>query len=314
MARVLDQDTGACAALPSHASPPAFSEFAQKHARGARGTLGLLRETDGPVARQVVLPTYHWMGSRRCDMGGAPARITSAVRLPAASLPRRIANVTPDDASIRRDRARKRVPVERFPADPITPYASIRALVRSGDLLLCSGNYWFSKLLRKASNSCWSHVGFVMESDSSEGALVLESVERLGVRTVPLAKYLDDYDDEGHPYPGGIALARHRDFAARANPDMLRQLGRAAAERFGYAYAADQIGRIAARIAASRLANECEEWPELERRGDYVCSEYVGDCYRSVGIEIKPVRRGVLAPADFARDPAVELLAVLRAA
>jgi hypothetical protein len=239
-------------------------------------------------------------------------RTTSTVRLPAASLLRRIANVTPDDATRRRDRGRKRVPVERFPTDPVTPYADIRALVRSGDLLLCSGNYWFSKLLRKASDSCWSHVGFVMESDEADGALVLESVERLGVRTVPLAKYLDDYDDEGHPYQGGVALARHRDFAARANPEMLRQLGRVAAERFGYAYAADQIGRIAARITASRLANEREEWSELERRGDYVCSEYVGDCYRSVGLEIKPARRGFIAPADFARDPAVELLGVLR--
>ena len=93
---------------------------------------------------------------------------------------------------------------------------------------------------------------------------------------------------------------------------MLRQLARSAADRFGYAYGADQIARIAARITASRLAREREEWPELERRGDYVCSEYVGDCYRSVGIEIKPVQHGFLAPADFARDPAVELLGVLR--
>ena len=215
------------------------------------------------------------------------------------------------DSSRRRDRARKRVPVERFPGDPVTPYESIRALVCSGDLLLCSGNYWFSKLLRKASGSCWSHVGFVMKTDD-DGALVLESVERLGVRTVPLTKYLEDYDDEGHPYQGGVVLARHRDFAERADPGVLQQLARVAAERFGYAYGADQIGRIAARITASRLAQDREDWSELERRGDYVCSEYVSDCYRSVGIEIKPVRRGFVAPADFARDPAVELLGVLR--
>jgi hypothetical protein len=217
-------------------------------------------------------------------------------------------------ASTRRDRALKRVPVERFPTDPVTPYTEIGALARSGDLLLCSGNYWFSKLLRKASDSCWSHVGLVMRTDEADGLLVLESVERLGVRTVPLSKYLEDYDDEGHPYQGGVALARHRDFAARSNPEVLRQLARAAAERFGYAYGADQIGRIAARITASRLAQERDEWSELERRGDYICSEYVSDCYRSLGVEIKPARRGFVAPADFARDPAVELLAVLRRA
>jgi hypothetical protein len=207
----------------------------------------------------------------------------------------------------------KRIPVERFPTDPVTQYADIRALVRSGDLVLCSGSYWFSKLLRKASASCWSHVGLLMRTaEGDDGLLVLESVERLGVRTVPLASYFEDYDGEGHPYQGGIVLARHRDFAARANPDVLRQLAGSASERFGYAYAADQIGRIAARITASRLAPEREDWPELERRGDYICSEYVSDCYRSVGIEIKPAQRGFIAPADFARDPAIELVGVLR--
>jgi hypothetical protein len=217
-----------------------------------------------------------------------------------------------DDVSRRRDRARKGVPVDRFPADPVKSYEELQKLARSGDLLLCSGSYWFSKLLRKASDSCWSHVGLLMRSDDADDLLVLESVERLGVRTVPLAKYLEDYDDEGHPYQGGIVLARHREFAARANPDVLRQLAGAATERFGYTYGADQIGRIAARITASRLAQGREEWSELERRGDYICSEYVSDCYRSVGIEIKARHPGFLAPADFARDPAVELLGVLR--
>jgi hypothetical protein len=212
-----------------------------------------------------------------------------------------------------RDRAVRRVPVERFPTDAITPYPDLRPLLRSGDLLLCSGSYWFSKLLRTATESCWSHVGLVMRLEEVDRVMVLESVERFGVRTVPLTKYLNDYDSEGHPYQGGMVLARHRSFAERANPDVMRQLGRAAVDRFGYAYSGDQIARIAARITASRLGAH-QEWPELKRRGDYICSEYVSDCYHSVGIQIKADRRGFVAPADFARDPAIELLGVLRRA
>jgi len=211
-----------------------------------------------------------------------------------------------------RERAQRRLSVDRFPSDPVTPYADLRPQIRSGDLLFCSGNYWFSKLLRKATESCWSHVGFVMPIDEIDRVMVLESVERFGVRTVPLSKYLSDYDNEGHPYQGGIVLARHRYFTGQANPEVMRQLGRAAVDRFGYAYSSDQIARIPARITAARLGGDQDEWSELERRGDYICSEYVSDCYRCVGIQIKPNRRGFVSPADFARDPAVDLLAVLR--
>lgn len=77
--------------------------------------------------------------------------------------------------------------------------------------------------------------------------------EPVGVRTVPLRKYLEDYDSHGNPYPGRLAIARHRDFAGRASRTALRNLGRFAVDLFGYPYDKNEIARIAARIVASRL-------------------------------------------------------------
>ena len=72
----------------------------------------------------------------------------------------------------------------------------------------------FSRMIQKSTGSAWSHVGFVMRLDAIDRVMVLESVEPLGVRTVPLRKYLQDYDSRGNkPYPGGVVIARHKAFS-----------------------------------------------------------------------------------------------------
>lgn len=65
-------------------------------------------------------------------------------------------------------------------------------------------------MTQAATRSDWSNIGFILRLDAIDRVMVFESVERLGVRTVPLSKYLSDYDNEGNPYPGGFVLARHR--------------------------------------------------------------------------------------------------------
>ena len=93
-------------------------------------------------------------------------------------------------------------------------YAAFRHKIRNGEVLLCSGKAVFSKLIQRATGSIWSHVGFVMRMDSIDRVMVLESVESIGVRTVPLSTYLRDYDSEGHPYKGRMVLLRHKNFAS----------------------------------------------------------------------------------------------------
>ena len=82
-----------------------------------------------------------------------------------------------------------------FPRREKQDYDKFRHQIASGDLLLCSGSGMFSRMIQASTKSVWSHVGFVMRLDSIDRIMVLESVEPLGVRTVPLIKYLTDYDN-----------------------------------------------------------------------------------------------------------------------
>ncbi|UCD76621.1 MAG: hypothetical protein JSV91_06785 [Phycisphaerales bacterium] len=176
---------------------------------------------------------------------------------------------------------------------------------------MCSGSAWFSRMIQRATKSVWSHVAFVMRLDRIDRVMVLESVESIGVRTVPLRKYMEDYDSKGNAYPGGLVIARHDDFAARATDSKRRRLGQFAVDLFGYPYDNKEIAKIAARIVASKLPFSSKEKRELKQDPEYICSEYVWECYRRIGVPITHDRRGFISPADFARDPRVKLKAVL---
>ncbi len=202
--------------------------------------------------------------------------------------------------------------VKRFPRRDVSNYDEFKSEIASGDLLLCSGSGIFSRLIQRTTDSIWSHVGFVMRLDSIDRIMVLESVEPLGVRTVPLVKYLTDYDNSGNPYPGGLAIARHKSFGTKATALKLRKFAQHAISLFGYPYDKDEILKIAGRIAASRLPFSQEERKALRRDREYICSEYVWECYAKLGIRIEHDKRGFIAPADFAKAKEVKLQAVLK--
>ena len=192
-----------------------------------------------------------------------------------------------------------------FPQLPVKLYADIRNEIRSGDILLCSGCYMFSKLIQKATGSCWSHVAYVLRLDSIDRVMVLESIEGKGVRTIPLSEYVANFEGTGKGYEGRLALARHGEFGSKANPENLKLMSQFAVDRFAYPYDEEEIARITARIVGSFLGFEKGE---IERDQEYICSEYVYECYRILGIEVPYGARGFVAPADFARDERVEFL------
>lgn len=82
---------------------------------------------------------------------------------------------------------------------------------------------------------------------------------------------------------------------------------------FGYPYDKDEIAKIAARIARSFILLSRDDQKAIKRDREYICSEYVWECYRDFGIRIKTDSKGFVAPADFAKTKEVELQAVLRA-
>ena len=197
--------------------------------------------------------------------------------------------------------------IATFPKAREQDYQVLRASLESGDLLLCSGTRMFSRLIKKFTKSDWSHVAFVIRLKAIDRVMVLESVESVGVRTVPLSTYLIDYSGSGRGYSGGMVLARHTDLANKLADDseVLSYLIQSAVDLLGYPYDKDEILRIAGRIVFGD-----QQDPTRDR--EYICSEFVHECYKRVGIDIPFNRKGYIAPADFASQAKVNLVGVLK--
>lgn len=195
--------------------------------------------------------------------------------------------------------------MEEFPLLPSKRYKELRHEIRSGDLLLCSGNSVFSTLIKKATGSVWSHVGFILRIDSIDRIMVLESVESIGVRTIPLSSYVRDYNASGKGYEGRLMLARHQD-VRQAN---IEKLSRSAVDLLGYPYGTEEIVKIAGRIGLHALGFVDET--QAEKRKEFICSEYAHDCFNSIGVNIPFNPMGFIAPADFVRCERVKPLCYL---
>ncbi len=200
----------------------------------------------------------------------------------------------------------------KFPSNPITDYGDIRANLKNGDILICSGTGIFSAMIQQATGSVWSHVGFVLRLDSIDRIMLLESVEPIGVRTVRLSKYLENYKNDGEAYPGGLAIIRHKQFEKAASKKKLEKLAQFAVDRFGYPYDKDEIAKIAARIMASIIPFTKKQMKKIAPDEEFICSEYVARCYEEIGIAVKWNKKGFIAPSDFAADPNFYLIAVLK--
>lgn len=192
----------------------------------------------------------------------------------------------------------------KFPNLGKRRYAAARSEIKSGDILLASGNYMFSKLIQKATGSCWSHVAFVMRLDEIDRVMVLESIEGKGVRTIPLSEYVSNFEGTGKGYDGRWAIARHSEFQIKTTPQKIKDLAQFAVDRFAYPYDEEEIAKITVRIVGAKLGFKAKK---LKRNEEYICSEYVYECYRKIGIKIQQGNSGFIAPSDFHTDGNVSL-------
>lgn len=205
------------------------------------------------------------------------------------------------------------IAVDKFPRIPVSDYEKdVRNHLQNGDVLICSGSGIFSSMIQQATGSIWSHVAFVLRLDSIDRVMLLESVEPVGVRTVRLSKYLEDYANDGKPYPGGLAIIRNKNFAANLESKKLVELTQFAVDQFGYPYDKDEIAKIAARILASKVPFTKKQLKKIEPDREFICSEYVARCYEQVGLNVRWNQLGFVAPSDFAADPNFDLVAVLK--
>jgi hypothetical protein len=130
---------------------------------------------------------------------------------------------------------------------------------------------------------------------------VLESVESIGLRAVPLSSYVTDYQGDGKPYQGTVVLARSSDLRGVLGEtiEKVKTITQVAFDDLGHPYASQDIAHIAARIAAGALG--IKEIKALEPKpGVYICSEFVDACVQKIGLKVPPCDYGFVAPADVA--------------
>jgi hypothetical protein len=196
---------------------------------------------------------------------------------------------------------------------PPTPLDKISGRIRDGDLLLCSGTDPFSRLIAWSTKSQWSHIAIAYRWSSIGRVMVFESVERIGVRTVPLKSFISRNSEGKSPYPGKILLARHHQMAERLGVKgsaAAVRLADAAVDRFGYPFAAREIAKIGLRIMLGAANIKLPK--SLGPKDEFICSEYVGKCLQTLGIEIPWDGLGFLAPGDFAACPDVHAIAQIK--
>lgn len=189
-------------------------------------------------------------------------------------------------------------------------YSDVRGLVQDGDLLMCAAHDLGSRLIRWATRSHWSHVGIAFWIGEVQRVLVLECVEHIGVRAVPLSVFIRRTSGGIEPYPGRIVLARHEGMAALDPLGRKQAFTKFAFGRLGSRFSNKEMLKIGLRIAFGRLGRPMPD--RLRSDDEFICSEYVACCFERVGIKLAWDGRGFIAPATISHDPLVRPIAEIR--
>ncbi|MFY7964535.1 MAG: YiiX/YebB-like N1pC/P60 family cysteine hydrolase [Chitinophagaceae bacterium] len=179
---------------------------------------------------------------------------------------------------------------------PPRKYKIIRNDLQTGDLIFCSGNYFFSKLIQKFTKSVWSHVGIVYRDEALGRILILESEKIFGVRFAPLSKYLKDYHGKNKPYKGKIVVAR-------INPQISITLLQNA-----ISYGMDELTKPYDNWEVIRIGiRTIFGITRRENNRNYICSELVQECFKKAGITFND-NDTKISPDDIWNDEKLEFL------
>ncbi|NHM32534.1 YiiX/YebB-like N1pC/P60 family cysteine hydrolase [Neobacillus terrae] len=177
-------------------------------------------------------------------------------------------------------------------------YLDAKNEIRTGDLLFCDGHYMVSELIKKVSNSRFSHVGLMFHWN--DRLLLFESVEDDGVRIVPLSHYLYNYENSGAKYNGTLYAGRHNGMASLTDQGGINNMLGKAADLLNRSYDKNEIARIVARIGLGVGRHTDND--------EYTCSEFIEECYKQLKIIFSFENKGFIYPEHIAADPNVEAL------
>ena len=178
---------------------------------------------------------------------------------------------------------------------PVIPYEKIREHLKTGNIFFSSGSYAFSGIIQKLTKSTWSHVAVVYKDEELGRVLVLEAEPYVGIRLIPLSKYLKDYKGKKRPYKGQIAIAQ-------LNIDVEKEkINR------GISFGLDELTRPYDNFEIVRIMMRILfHISRRERNRNYICSELVRDIFAKTGI-IMQYKDTYISPDNIWKDKRVDL-------
>ncbi|MCP3686626.1 MAG: hypothetical protein GY861_28645 [bacterium] len=181
-------------------------------------------------------------------------------------------------------------------------YKNIRGDIKTGDILLFSGNSLLSKIIKLTTRSNWSHVGMAIESSEHDMMLIWESTVRqkknsrgifpqVGVQISTLSQKVDEYD--------GIVAVRHLE--KEFDSDMTKELKlfRREAENTPYGF---DIKELLLAVYDGPLGLNIQDLSGL------FCSELIAETYKRVGLVEKTIPSNEYIPSDFSSSSNIQLI------
>ncbi|MFM2394314.1 MAG: hypothetical protein RLZZ546_2296 [Bacteroidota bacterium] len=175
------------------------------------------------------------------------------------------------------------------------PYEKIRDYLSTGQIVFCSGSYLFSGIIQRLTKSVWSHVAIIYKDEELGRVLILESEPYIGIRLIPLSKYIKDYQGKKRPYKGQMVITNLKvDFTEEQKKKII-SFG---LDELTRPYDNWEILRIMFRILFSI--------GKREKNRSYICSELVRDCFKKGGYVFK-MKDTYISPQEIWEDKNVEL-------
>lgn len=179
---------------------------------------------------------------------------------------------------------------------PVVSYMKIRDELKTGDIFFSSGSYLFSGVIQRLTKSAWSHVAIVYKDEELKRVMILEAEPRIGIRLIPISKYLHDYKGTKKPYKGQIVLAKLNHEMEQTELNKAINFGLNELTR---PYDNWEIIRIMTRILF-RIGKK-------EKNRSYICSELVADAFAKAGIKFHK-RDTYISPKEIWMDNRMEMI------
>jgi hypothetical protein len=178
---------------------------------------------------------------------------------------------------------------------PVISYEKIREHLKTGDIFFASGSYSFSGIIQWLTKSTWSHVAVIYKDEELGRVLVLEAEPKVGIRLIPLSKYLNDYNGKKRPYKGQISIAK-------LNIDLEKEkLNK------GISFGLDELTRPYDNFEIFRIMIRILfHVSRREKNRNYICSELVRDIFAKAGVIIQ-YKDTYISPDNVWCDERIEM-------